>query len=29
MSDSENAVKQGEELFEELTSDYFREMLKS
>jgi 3-methyladenine DNA glycosylase AlkD len=29
MSDSENAVKQGEELFEELTSDYFRDMLKS
>jgi len=29
MSDSENAVKQGEELYEELTSDYFREMLKS
>ena len=24
MSDSENAVKQGEELYEELTSDYFR-----
>jgi hypothetical protein len=29
MSDSENAVKQGEELYEELTSDYFRDMLKS
>ncbi|HSM47959.1 MAG TPA: DNA alkylation repair protein [Draconibacterium sp.] len=28
MSDSENAVKQGEELYEELTSDYFREQLK-
>jgi hypothetical protein len=28
MSDSENAVKQGEELYDELTSDYFREMLK-
>lgn len=28
MSDSENAVKQGEELYEELTSDYFRDGLK-
>jgi len=27
MSDSENAVKQGEELFEELTSDYFRDSI--
>jgi hypothetical protein len=29
MSDSENAVKQGEELFEELTSDYFRTAIKN
>ena len=29
MSDSENAVKQGEELFDELTSDYFRDSVKS
>jgi len=28
MSDSENAVKQGEELFEEFTSKYFRDLLK-
>ena len=28
MSDSENAVKQGEELYEELTSDYFRDSIK-
>lgn len=28
MSYSENAVKQGEELYEELNSEYFREMLK-
>jgi hypothetical protein len=28
LSDSENAQKQGEELFEELTSDYFRDILK-
>ncbi len=28
LSDSENAVKQGEELLGELTSDYFREILK-
>ena len=28
MSDSENAVKQGEELFEELTIDYFKDGLK-
>jgi 3-methyladenine DNA glycosylase AlkD len=28
MSDSENAVKQGEELFEELTSEYFQDGLK-
>lgn len=29
LSDSENAAKQGEELFEELTSDYFRETIKN
>jgi len=29
LSDSENAVKQGEELFDELTSDYFRETIKN
>lgn len=29
LSDSENAVKLGENLFEELTSDYFRDMLKA
>jgi len=29
MSDSENAVKQGEELYEELTSDYFNDSVKS
>ena len=29
MSDSENAVKQGEELYEELTSDYFRTTIKN
>jgi hypothetical protein len=29
MSDSENAVKQGEELYEELTSDYFRASIKN
>jgi len=29
MSDSENAVKQGEELYEELTSDYFRSAIKN
>lgn len=29
MSDSENAVKQGEELYEELTSDYFRGTIKN
>jgi hypothetical protein len=28
LSDSENAVKQGEELFDELTSDYFRDLIK-
>ncbi|HSO87502.1 MAG TPA: hypothetical protein VLQ91_13180, partial [Draconibacterium sp.] len=28
MSDSENAVNQGEELYEELTSDYFRGTIK-
>ena len=28
MSDSENAIKQGEELYEELTSDYFQVRLK-
>ena len=28
MSDSENAVKQGEELYEELTSDYFQASIK-
>ncbi|MDO8952535.1 MAG: hypothetical protein Q7U86_07910, partial [Draconibacterium sp.] len=28
MSDSENAVKQGEELFEELNSEYFQDGLK-
>lgn len=29
MSDSENAVKQGEELYEELTSEYFRAVIKN
>jgi len=29
LSDSENAVKQGEELFDELTSDYFREAIEN
>jgi hypothetical protein len=29
MSDSENAMKQGEELYEELTSDYFRTTIKN
>ena len=29
LSDSENASKLGEELFEELTSDYFRDLVKS
>ena len=29
MSDSENAVKQGEELYDELTSNYFRDAIKS
>ena len=29
MSDSENAVKQGEDLYEELTSDYFRATIKN
>ncbi|KAF0236943.1 MAG: hypothetical protein FD181_2359 [Prolixibacteraceae bacterium] len=29
MSESENAVKQGEELFDELTSDYFRASIKN
>lgn len=29
MSDSENAVKQGEELYEELSSDYFQDSIKS
>jgi hypothetical protein len=29
MSDSENAVKQGEELFDELTTDYFQGQIKS
>jgi hypothetical protein len=29
LSDSENAVKQGEELFEELNSDYFHDLIKS
>jgi hypothetical protein len=28
MSDSENAVRQGEELFEELNSEYFLDGLK-
>lgn len=28
LSDSENAAKQGEELFDELTSDYFRDLIK-
>ena len=28
LSDSENAAKQGEELFEELTSDYFKDAIK-
>jgi len=28
LSDSENAAKQGEELFEELTSDYFQDLIK-
>ncbi len=28
LSDSENATKQGEELFDELTSDYFRDAIK-
>ena len=29
LSDSENAVKKGEELYEELTSDYFKDTIKS